>query len=46
MIPAATAYLTTWNEIATCSLDKSAAGFCEFKMTLRLYPSTRVDADP
>ena len=38
--------LKTWKEITTFFLDKPEAGFCEFKMTLRLSPNTRVGADP
>ena len=46
IITAATASLTTWNEIATCLFDKSAAGFFALSTTLILSLNTLVGHDP
>ena len=44
-IPAATASLTTWKEMAACFLEISQAGFCEFRMTLKLSQKILVGAE-
>ena len=38
--------LLPWEHITTLFCDRSMAGCWGFKITLRLYPKTRVDYDP
>ena len=43
---APTASFMTWKDIATFFFDRSAAGFWEFKIKIKLSPKSRLRHDP